>query len=335
MKKHLKQLAVLGMAVGLSVASCLTVFATEDTNRLKLFGQELQVYLDNESNKRYVAIVDGADTINISDFATVDSSKNLQMLLGETGYNAYARQPFELKDVAISDIESIVSGYSSNVGYFYMQYIIEYGDAYDIGADVYLFKMPSGYTVESLGDLSKYVIYANGSTNSTQSAEKTASWASNDKGWWIQNSDGTYLTNAWYQSPDSGLWYYMGADGYMLTNTTTPDGHYVNADGAWVQNEENESQSNSAITGSYVFDRVEFCGDVLDGTGYTTILSVKEENDGSITVDGVNYKKVGDHYEAIINEYGFDTLNTITIIDGELNVYAPINEGYNQYFKKQ
>lgn len=60
-------------------------------------------------------------------------------------------------------------------------------------------------------------------------------WASNDKGWWIQYNDGSYLTNAWYQSPASGLWYYMGADGYMLTNTTTPDGYTVNADGVWVQ----------------------------------------------------------------------------------------------------
>ena len=33
----------------------------------------------------------------------------------------------------------------------------------------------------------------------------------------------------------SSLWYYMGADGYMLTDTTTPDGYYVNADGVWVQ----------------------------------------------------------------------------------------------------
>ncbi len=27
----------------------------------------------------------------------------------------------------------------------------------------------------------------------------------------------------------------MGADGYMLTNTTTPDGYPVNADGVWEQ----------------------------------------------------------------------------------------------------
>lgn len=72
---------------------------------------------------------------------------------------------------------------------------------------------------------------AGGVTDNTD----TYSWASDSKGWWIQNADGTYLTNAWYQSPESGLWYYMGADGYMLTNTTTPDGYTVNADGVWVQ----------------------------------------------------------------------------------------------------
>ena len=71
------------------------------------------------------------------------------------------------------------------------------------------------------------------SDNSTNTASST--WASDSKGWWIQNADGTYLTNTWYQSPDSGLWYYMGADGYMLTNTTTTYGYTVNADGVWVQ----------------------------------------------------------------------------------------------------
>ena len=60
-------------------------------------------------------------------------------------------------------------------------------------------------------------------------------WKQDDNGWWIENPDGSYLMNQWYQSPESGLWYYMGADGYMLTNTTTPDGCMVNADGVWIQ----------------------------------------------------------------------------------------------------
>lgn len=235
MKKQLKRLVTVGMVACLSVVSSMMAFAAEDANRLKLFGQELQVYLENEDQNRYVAIVDGADTINISDFAPVDSGKTMQLIIGEISYNAYANKPFELKEAAPLEIGSIVLGEISSAGYFYTQYVIEYGDAYDIGATVYLFKMPSGYTAETLGDLSKYVINANGSTTSTQSTEKAATWASDSKGWWIQYSDGTYLTNGWYQSPVSGLYYYMGADGYMLTNTTTPDGYYVNADGVWVQ----------------------------------------------------------------------------------------------------
>jgi len=32
----------------------------------------------------------------------------------------------------------------------------------------------------------------------------------------------------------NGLWYYLGSDGKMLTNTTTPDGYALNSDGVWV-----------------------------------------------------------------------------------------------------
>lgn len=60
-------------------------------------------------------------------------------------------------------------------------------------------------------------------------------WQNNAAGWWVQCSDGTYLTSRWYCSPGTDLWYYLGADGYMLTDTITPDGYRVNADGVWVQ----------------------------------------------------------------------------------------------------
>lgn len=60
-------------------------------------------------------------------------------------------------------------------------------------------------------------------------------WKQNSTGWWVEKADGTYLTNGWYQSPASGLWYYMGEDGYMLTDTTTPDGFSVNSQGVWVK----------------------------------------------------------------------------------------------------
>ena len=69
-------------------------------------------------------------------------------------------------------------------------------------------------------------------------------WKQDNKGWWVQSDDGTYLTNQWYQSPESGLYYYMGADGYMLYDTITPDGFYVNADGVWIDILSNEQLAN-------------------------------------------------------------------------------------------
>lgn len=76
---------------------------------------------------------------------------------------------------------------------------------------------------------------SNANTPAASQAGTAPAWKQDGKGWWIENPDGSYLTNQWYQSPESGLWYYMGSDGYMLTNTTTPDGYVVNADGVWVQ----------------------------------------------------------------------------------------------------
>lgn len=73
------------------------------------------------------------------------------------------------------------------------------------------------------------------SNGTVEAGVKSGYWMQDNVGWWIQYQDGTYLVNQWYQSPASGLWYYMGADGYMLTNTVTPDGYTVNADGVWVQ----------------------------------------------------------------------------------------------------
>ncbi len=60
-------------------------------------------------------------------------------------------------------------------------------------------------------------------------------WRRDDRGWWYERDDGTYEWSSWVRDPD-GSYYYLGADGYMLTNTVTPDGYYVDGSGRWVQN---------------------------------------------------------------------------------------------------
>ena len=61
-------------------------------------------------------------------------------------------------------------------------------------------------------------------------------WQAQDNGQWkYQNDDGSFATG-WIE--DGGKSYYLDANGIMLANTTTPDGYYVGADGAWIAGQE-------------------------------------------------------------------------------------------------
>ena len=65
-------------------------------------------------------------------------------------------------------------------------------------------------------------------------------WEKDDIGWWWKRIGGGYPMHTWewIDGNNDGLaeCYYFDENGYMLANTTTPDGHIVNADGAWVEN---------------------------------------------------------------------------------------------------
>lgn len=63
-------------------------------------------------------------------------------------------------------------------------------------------------------------------------------WQNNETGWWYTEDDGSYPVNQWKWIDGNGDGisesYYFDSNGYMLVNTTTPDGYTVNSDGAWV-----------------------------------------------------------------------------------------------------
>ena len=67
----------------------------------------------------------------------------------------------------------------------------------------------------------------------------TDNWQQINGNWYYFDSYG-YLVTGWKQSPHDGKWYYLDPNGKpdqlgrMLTNTTTPEGYWVGADGAWV-----------------------------------------------------------------------------------------------------
>ena len=87
-----------------------------------------------------------------------------------------------------------------------------------------------------------------------------ADWKQDNLGWRYENSAASYATDEWkelggnwYYFDDSGYmtvnrWvghFYVGSDGVMLKNTSTPDGYNVGNDGAWIQDtqfSENEKQ---------------------------------------------------------------------------------------------
>ena len=63
-----------------------------------------------------------------------------------------------------------------------------------------------------------------------QTYSGTMSWKSNDKGWWIEDSEGWYPVSQWQKI--DGKWYYFTADGYM-DYSEYRDGYWLQADGSW------------------------------------------------------------------------------------------------------
>ncbi len=134
---------------------------------------------------------------------------------------------------------------SNNIDYTQCMYInAEYRDK---GGMFYFFRVPIGFTGK-INFIVHPTKYEDGKRVSIKSSEivfqlndgvppmpwVTPGWQQDAFGWRVLNPDGSYVVNSWYQSPESGMWYYMGADGYMLTNTSTPDGLWVNEDGVRV-----------------------------------------------------------------------------------------------------
>ena len=78
-----------------------------------------------------------------------------------------------------------------------------------------------------------------GGPSSSGSGPSTTGWiknSNNNKWYYYENNQQANSTNratGWKQI--SGSWYYFGQDGAMYQNTVTPDGYYVDSNGAWVK----------------------------------------------------------------------------------------------------
>ncbi len=87
-----------------------------------------------------------------------------------------------------------------------------------------------------------------------------ASWVQDYVGWWWQEDNCSYPVSQWkwLDGNKDGIYecYAFDSNGYIYTNTTTPDGYTVNADGAWTignsvqlkYQKDMDSQNNSGNT---------------------------------------------------------------------------------------
>lgn len=92
---------------------------------------------------------------------------------------------------------------------------------------------PDGYYVNSDGERQGY----------------TPGWYLDSDGLWryIQKN-GYYKSNGWLQDTD-GNWYYFNMAAYLVTDSVTPDGYYVDASGVWDGNSSSITTGDSSSLG--------------------------------------------------------------------------------------
>ena len=91
--------------------------------------------------------------------------------------------------------------------------------------------LPSNVDSSTLpAEVRKYLINVDGSDAGAYDGTVTPGWQQQDDGTYrYMKPDGTYVSNCWLKLDDNQ--YYMDENGIRLTDTMTPDGHYVNSEG--------------------------------------------------------------------------------------------------------
>lgn len=92
------------------------------------------------------------------------------------------------------------------------------------------------------------IVIATATMASQAMTAMAAEWKQNEIGYWYQEDNGSYPTNSWKWI--NGRCYYFDSNGYMLANTTTPDGYTVDATGAWTVNGVVQTQSTEQTSGA-------------------------------------------------------------------------------------
>lgn len=75
-------------------------------------------------------------------------------------------------------------------------------------------------------------------------------WKTGTEGWYWQEDDGSYPASSWkwLDGNQDGVseCYYFNSQGYLVTNTTTPDGYQVDGEGRWIADGQVQTQGQAA-----------------------------------------------------------------------------------------
>ena len=160
-------------------------------------------------------------------------------------------------------------------------------------------------------------------------------WKQNDAGWWYQNDDGTYPSSSWKEI--DGKQYYFDPSGYMLHDTTTPDGYKVGSDGAWIQ-EVNKANNNESAPSYKVY-----MNSNTNPKAQFIVMEYKNNSNSDVIIYS-EYSKLYDREYNLLNrdlqlvEAGSTeviNLNSVTINPGERKMLSFSVKGNSTYYDKK
>jgi hypothetical protein len=240
---------VLGLTGSLMVGNCMSAFASE--SGAYLYGQEL-AKINNKDQKYFAIVVGDVDGVIDRNELTFDKGNYSYQLwglsIGIDGYQNENSDSPENYGKSIPELKKTNGVWDKpedllNEGNgFNKEDALEFLIAKSSGMNSLLgiVKLPDNVSVSELSsNLRKYVIYAQ------EIPQNKKGWKSDAVGWWYSNGDGTYPVNEWKEI--DGKRYFFGEDGYMLHDTTTPDGRKVGSDGVLIAEYQYNAEQLSAI----------------------------------------------------------------------------------------
>ena len=177
-------------------------------------------------------------------------------------------------------------------------------------------------------EVRKYLINVDGTDAGAYNGTITGGWFIDETGKKkYRKPDGTFITNTWLNADDET--YYMDENGYMLTDTITPDGKYVNVNGektnyipGWYQD---------AGGWHYIMKNGRYAGATwiqdTDGKWYYINIGTYMETD-DVTPDGyyVDANGVWDGNASTVN-------NKVNLGPGVADGWEPVDTGWKRPFQ--